>query len=284
MANVRNKKKKKGGVLYVFAILILLGCLGILLNELYKYIQVRKTGEELKKVFYKDGSFSSESFKDLLEINSDTIGWLNVPGTQMDLVVVKRQSDSADGNTYYLEKDFFGETAQAGTLFMDYRNEVSKKAASDNLVIYGHNQADGTMMGELKNFKKLDFYTENPVFTFTTEFGQSDYKIFACFITDASESDDTRFDYQNYRNFESENVFNEFISEVMSRSFYTTSVDVKYGDEFITLSSCSTEFTDSRFVVMGRKVRSGESSDVDVSAAQKNTNIKYPDIWHELYG
>ncbi len=278
------KKKKKGGVVQAIALIILLGCLAVLVNEFYKYMKVRKSADELREIFYADGNFSIESFDDLLAINPDTIGWLSVPNTHMDLVVVKRSGDDGDGNTYYLDKDFFGEQSKAGTLFMDYRNVVTKNKISDNLIIYGHNQMDKTMMGDLKEFKHIDFYKENPTFKFMTEYGESDYKIFACFITDDNASSNERFDYHNYLDFESEAQFNQFMDDVLARSYYFTGTEVEYGDKLITLSSCSTEFSNSRFVVMARKVRKGESSDVDVSVAVKNNDIKYPSIWYDLYG
>ena len=88
----------------------------------------------------------------------------------------------------------------------------------------------------------------------------------------------------NYINFENEKSFNEFINETNARSYINSGIDIKYGDKFITLSTCSTEFEDSRFVVFARKIRSNESSEIDISLVKKNSNIKRPDIWHKLYG
>ena len=69
----------------------------------------------------------------------------------------------------------------------------------------------------------------------------------------------------------------------MERSQIITDVDIKYGDEFITLSTCSNEFEPSRFVIMARKVREGEDPSVDVSKAYLNPNAKEPD-WDVIYG
>ena len=59
-------------------------------------------------------------------------------------------------------------------------------------------------------------------------------------------------------------------------------MDVEYGDEFLTLSTCSNEFSNSRFAVFARKVRDGEDETVDVSQAYLNPNAKEPD-WNVIY-
>lgn len=51
-------------------------------------------------------------------------------------------------------------------------------------------------------------------------------------------------------------------------------VDVQYGDELITLSTClSTSSKNSRYVLMARKVRPGESAAVEVDQVALNNNM-----------
>jgi hypothetical protein len=52
----------------------------------------------------------------------------------------------------------------------------------------------------------------------------------------------------------------------------------------MTLSTCSNEFDESRFIVIGRKVREGESTEVDTSASQLNADVKEPDWNYIWYG
>ena len=66
------------------------------------------------------------------------------------------------------------------------------------------------------------------------------------------------------------------------RSQIVTSVDVRYGDEFLTLSTCSNEFEPSRFVIFARKTRKGEDTEVDTSAAYLNPQAKEPD-WKVIF-
>lgn len=56
------------------------------------------------------------------------------------------------------------------------------------------------------------------------------------------------------------------------------------GTRLITLSTCSYEFTEARFVVVARKIREGEDPEVDTSEAYKNPDPLMPRVWYELYG
>ncbi len=217
--------------------------------------------------------------------NPDTAGWIKVDNTQIDNVVVQ-----AEDNNYYLDKDFNGNKAQAGTIYIDYRciaNDYDKNQ-SDNIIIYGHNQKNGTMFGTLKDYKitqsrteNFDFYCENPTFTFSNLYEEYTYKIIAMFIIEVEPRqtrDGVIFDYHNYINFTPNRSFDTWKSNILDRTAVNTGVDFNEDDQFITLSTCSNEFEPSRFVVIGRKVRDGESSRVDTSKAELNTDAKEPDL------
>lgn len=225
------------------------------------------------------------SMEQLLADNPDTAGWIKVDGTYIDNVVVQ-----AADNDYYLDRNFYGEKSQPGTVFADYRcvvNDYNNKQ-SDNIILYGHNQRDGTMFGTLNkykiksgNTKNFDFYLEHPTFTFSNLYEEYTYKIIASFIIEV-EPRQTRdgiiFDYHNYIKFGTKRPYQTFIDNVMERSAINTGVDVEEGDKFLTLSTCSNEFEPSRFVVIGRRVRDGESPEVDTSKASINENAKEPDL------
>lgn len=220
-----------------------------------------------------------------IDENPDTVGWISVDNTKIDNVVVQGQD-----NKYYLDKDFNGNKSQAGTIYIDYRCVVDDydNNQSDNLIIYGHNQANGLMFGTLKNYKirqsntkNFDFYKENPTFTFSNNYENYTYKIVAMFIIEVEPSqtrDGVVFDYHNYINFTKNKSFDTWKENVLARTAVNTGVDFNEDDKYITLSTCSNEFEPSRFVVIGRRVRDGESSSVDTSKAELNTDAKEPDM------
>lgn len=225
---------------------------------------------------------SMESF---VSANPDTAGWIKIDGTSIDNVIVQTED-----NEYYLDRDFYGKKSQAGTVFADFRAVMNdyNENQSDNIVLYGHNQADGTMFGTLNKYKikhsntsNFDFYLEHPTFTFSNLYEEYTYKIIATFITEVEPKHNRNgiiFDYHNYVSFNSgKRTYDSFIENVMSRSAIDTGVDVCEDDKFVTLSTCSNEFEPSRLVVIGRRVRDGESTEVDTSKAVLNEDAIEPD-------
>lgn len=124
-----------------------------------------------------------DSMKSFIADNPDTAGWITVGGTSIDNVVVQN-----DNNDYYLNHDFYGRSSQPGTVFADFRCVVNDYGfrQSDNIILYGHNQANGTMFGTLQKYKitkqntsKFDFYLQHPTFTFSNLYEEYTYKIIA---------------------------------------------------------------------------------------------------------
>ena len=149
-----------------------------------------------------------DNIKSFVDENPHTAGWITIPNTEVDNVVLQ-----TDNNDLYLDKDFYGNYNIAGQLYIDFRCVANDYAdnQSDNIIIYGHNQADGTMFGTLKKYKikkdytkNFDFYLENPTFTFSNLYEDYTYKIIGMFVIEV-EPRQTRtgeiWDYHNYVNF-----------------------------------------------------------------------------------
>ncbi|MGN1102134.1 MAG: class B sortase, partial [Huintestinicola sp.] len=141
----------------------------------------------------------------------------------------------------------------------------------------------------LKFYKNnVDFYKKNPIVVFNTEYGIGDYIIFGYFVTNVYEKQDSAgevFHYHDYiETLNNESTFNWYMSKVNERNQIIPPVDVVYGDKLLVLSTCSNEYSDSRFVVLARKVREGENiSAIDFSAARLNPNAKQID-WDAILG
>ena len=212
----------------------------------------------------------AEYFK---KINKDYVGYLEVEGCDIHEPVVQGKD-----NDYYLKVNISGGYNKAGTVFMDYRCTADKDYISPNIVLYGHNQEDGTMFGNLKEYKQnVEFYREHPVVNFNTEYEAGVYLIYGFFVTNVYENQDSNgevFHYHDYiETLNDESTFDWYMNEVQERNQIISPVDVKFGDKLLCLSTCSNEFTDSRFVVFARKLRDGESvEDYDFSSAYMNPN------------
>jgi len=214
------------------------------------------------------------------DINSDVKGFLTIENCNIYMPVVQ-----GEDNEYYLTHTYRKTLNKAGSIFMDYRCTVSEDYVSPNIVLYGHNQKDGTMFGNLKEYKKdAEYYKKHPIFEFDTQYGIGEYVIYACFVTNIFENQDRNgevFHYHDYiETLNDEDTFNWYINQINQRNEYITPVDVRYGDKLLTLSTCSNEFSNLRFVICARKLRDGETKDsFDFSSVELNTNAKTIDYY-----
>lgn len=81
------------------------------------------------------------------------VGYINIEDTYVSDWVVQ-----ADDNTYYLNVDAYGNDAENGAVFGDYRNDFD--SLNRNNIIYAHNMADGTRFGTLQRLIDEGFYTD----------------------------------------------------------------------------------------------------------------------------
>ena len=53
-------------------------------------------------------------------------------------------------------------------------------------------------------------------------------------------------------------LYQLWLEDIAESSEYDTGIDVEFGDEFLTLTTCEYHREDGRFVVVARRVREGE--------------------------
>ncbi len=191
-----------------------------------------------------------ESFAELLRYNPDTVGFLTI-GETVDLPVVQREND----NEYYLTHAYSGEEAREGALFLDGANRLS----DENLIVYGHNMRNGTMFGELSSFGEREFLLKNAVVRFDTLYENALYVPFAMFEASMDENDGHYFDVRQI--VFDETSFELFVLKLRGRSVFDVPVEVEYGDQLLTLVTCSYNDDDGRYIVALRKLREGETEE-----------------------
>lgn len=236
-----------------------------------------------------------EKFLPLLEINKDIVGWLTIGEDRfIDYVVLK-----GGDNDYYLKHNYKKEESISGSLMVDYRCEITAEKQSANVVIYGHNMASGAYFGQLPKYFNYDvykgnkndisFYKSHPTLTFSTLYKESTYKIFGGIFVKVNSGDDD-FQYHRTHSFSNKSEFDEFCAEILDRStFINPDVDLRYGDNIITLSTCILHTVygadiEKRFVLFAREVREGESEEVDVSKAYANQSPLFFDEYYASLG
>lgn len=254
-------------------------------EEEIKEIPTESPDEEKTEKYYTmlDGALK------LIGVNPDTVGFLRIPTKGGGDPIIELPVVQAHDNMKYLDRNFNGEESRTGTLFLDFRNRFDRvedhrlaEPNSDHLVIYGHNMADESMFGKLKYYYgSADYYTEHPIIQLNSNYETYTYKIFAIFIVDAKDESETKFDCWNQLNLDGEEGFYNFVNEAKRRTIYTNDVDVKYGDQLLSLSTCHYLLQDrSRLMIMARSVRPGEDLYEGTEKSKKNKNIKWPSMYY----
>lgn len=209
-------------------------------------------------------NFSAEPFgmtgtaRSLRSINDDVIGYIRIPETYVDYPVTQ-----CEDNEGYIHTDIYGDYLESGTIFMDYKDifvpDTSKQ--SNNLVLYGHNMLNGTKFASLHKYRTDDsLYEKSPIIEFSSNYVDDKYVIFSYFLTSGELGDSAygeEFIYWEMENMK-EDEFNDYVKTCKDRSMISPDIDVKYGDQLITLQTCHLDEDNSRFLVVGRKLRDGE--------------------------
>lgn len=188
-----------------------------------------------------------EEFQELYQMNSDLVGWIEIPGTKVNYPVVQTDVENRD---FYLHKNFEKEKASGGCLYV--REECDVFTPSDNVTIYGHNMRDGSMFGQLYYYQQESFYPEHRYIYFDTLYERHTYEIFAVFKTTASVGEG--FKYHMFIDSMDEAEYYEFVDECIELSFYNTGVIPQYGDKIICLSTCEYSLVNGRLVVAAVRI------------------------------
>lgn len=195
---------------------------------------------------------TQRAFGDLLSLNPDTIGFLQVEDI-LRLPVVHRAND----NQYYLDHSFDNHESIGGTLFLDGSNLLVPEDAS--LIIYGHNMRNGTMFRPLIGYEQLDFLKEHPLVQFDTIYQNRNYVPFAVFTVSANPDSDSYVDIRQFM-FD-EFSWEEYIADMRAQSVHSIPIDVQYGDSVLLLVTCEYTHHNGRFVVALRAQRESETED-----------------------
>ena len=183
-------------------------------------------------------------FDALRRENPDAVAWLYCPGTQIHYPVVQ----TSDNETY-LHRLFDGTSNSAGTLFADCRNSGD---FSDFLTyIYGHNMKNGTMFGDLTQYKDPEFYTAHPVMWLLTPEENFRIDLLAGILAD----DQSRV----YDFCATASELAELLDWAEARSTFTPQAEISQVQRVVALSTCSYEYQDARFVVLGSLVPFSEN-------------------------
>ena len=258
-------KKKQNKVLYYVILVILLGILAFSVYKIVSYFKQQADAENIQAgvedEFVTPGDENADSttpdegedgekkpeveqkpepetikvdFERLTPKYPDVVGYIYGAYTGINYPIVQSSS-----NDYYIDHDLDGNVNNNGSIFMEYLN--SSDFSDHNTLVYGHNMKSGLMFAHLTNYKNQSYYNAHPYFYIYTP--TQDYKLnlYAGFVC---EHDDEVYALS---------LSQSQLAGLAERSTFKSNIGVPTGN-IMTLSTCSYEFDDARYVVVGELV------------------------------
>ena len=189
--------------------------------------------------------------REIYALNHDLVGWLYIEDTNIDYPVVQ----SEDGK-FYLKHDFYGKSNANGQIILE--DKCDPYTPSYNLVLSGHHMNSGAMFGRLGYYKDRAYWETHKIVEFDTLMARKRYVVFAAFYSADYDEYEEGFRYSADIQYKLDAEM--WLQEIRDNQIYETGIQTKFGDEFITLTTCDhSRRHDGRFVVVARRIREGES-------------------------
>ena len=138
-------RKKRRYVIPILLIIIGIGLIvaaaAIFINAQIGYKQASESYQKIERQ-YSDKDASGVpiiDFNALAQTNPEVVGWIYVPGTNINYPVVQ-----ATDNSKYLNTLFDGTSNASGAIFLDYK-DTAPGMVDQQTTIYGHHMNDGSM-------------------------------------------------------------------------------------------------------------------------------------------
>ena len=244
------KKRKKRGTFDVISAVVLIAAVCVFVFSLYQLViqlvPYHTGGQEYDDIrdlaitADESGDGFSVDFDELLGINPDTVAWIRFDEPSViNYPVVK----SADNNEY-LTKTFAENDNKLGAIFMDMRN--SSDFSDKNTIIYGHHlNVSAEMFSRLHLYEDEEFCQEHPNFYIYTPDGSvRTYTVFSAGVVNAA-ADNYDIAYA------SDEEFGQYIELCRESSNYQVDVEVNAQSQIVSLSTCTGNQRDERFLLQG---------------------------------
>jgi len=171
----------------------------------------------------------------------DALGWLYIPDTVISYPVLQ-----SDDNEYYLSHAYDGTPLKAGSVFLDYRCEGRFQNPIN--IVYAHNMKNGSMFAQITRFKNNSFFESHKYGWLATP--ETVYRIdfFSLAVADWHDS-----------LYEGDTAISEWIPHIYDKSAVSREMTYSDDDRFVSLSTCSYEFTNARNILTGKLVEVKEA-------------------------
>lgn len=227
------------GLINFFIILCFIPVLIYGIYVIWDSQQVYKQADPSIYHSYRPISDEDISFEALQKRNPEVIGWLSVDGTNIDYPLLHCET-----NSKYVNTNVDGKFSLSGSIFLDCRNTGA--FTEINNVIYGHHMQSDAMFGELSNFEDPAYFDQHltGLLFYNDEWHKIEF--FAFLHTDAYDS--VAFNVSLIGSEQSKTYF-EYIKE---KAVNYRTLPFASDDHYISLSTCTTDSTNGRHILVGR--------------------------------
>ena len=183
-----------------------------------------------------------EKYNKLYNINSDTVGWLKLPGTPIDLPVVQYKD-----NEYYKTTDFNGENLVGFSAYADCNIELSNLPRQTILYVASGEQQglingikDYKLFGSEQSSSDIEISEGLPMIMFGNLYEDYEWKVFACLLSDDDSDTISKLGAQE---------LDELKAYLTSETLYDPSYieNIKSGDKLLIISLPYEDFESENF-------------------------------------
>lgn len=177
----------------------------------------------------------SLSIEALQAVNSDVLGWIEIPDTALSYPLVQGMD-----NDWYLNHAWNGQWTSVGSIFVDYR--CAADLTDFHTIVYGHRMRNGSMFASLKYYDDQSHWEAHPhVFIRSGEHVRQ-YAIFAAYEAPVQSPTYTLPG-------EEEAARQALIDFALEQSVIDTGLVPTAADRILTLSTCTGDGYETRWVV-----------------------------------
>lgn len=183
-----------------------------------------------------DGSDGvSVDFASLTARYPDVVAYIYGPDTKIQYPVAY---DSTT-NDYYLNRDLDGVPNANGSIFIEHLNDPN--FGHQNTILYGHHMKSGLMFAGLVKYKDPSYYSNHPYFYIYTPTQNYRLDLYAGFVC---AHDDEVF---------ATSLTQSQLQDMAAKSTFRSNISTPTG-KTVTLCTCSYEFNNARYVMVGELV------------------------------
>ncbi len=231
----RRRSRIISTVFLVVGLALLIGAAGMWIYNQRQYHEQDQINEKLATYATVDDSGATAPQVDwaaLKAVNSDVVGWIQIPGTVVNYPVYQ-----GSDNDEYLRTNAEGQYSVGGQIFLDADNAAPGMVDRQSIV-YGHHLYNGSMFKAVADLENQGMFDSIQTVWYVTESATYELRPLFTYKTDGDDENVRRF------SFESDDAFHSYLSDLAAKaSSKSSDCDAAVSSATNVLSLCTCSYT-----------------------------------------